>query len=212
MFTLNRKSAEQADQKYSRITEKGKYIGTFTRAEVLMSTRGTEGVGFTFVSTTGAECSFDVYTKNKDGDVLPGERIIHAIMAVLRVRATSIKKVPVKKYDRDAGQMATVTVDCLPELMNQPIGLLLYVEEYEKMQNGQKTGDIGSRMQVYAPFQADTELTASEVLGSVTQPALLSKLLVAMKDRPVKGDRPRTAAAAPAPGASFADMDDDIPF
>jgi hypothetical protein len=97
--------------------------------------------------------------------------------------------------------------------MDKPIGLLLRSEEYEKMDNGQKTGEYAWRMGVFAIFQAGTELMASEILSKKTKPEQLGKVIVMLADKPLK-KKASTANHAPrgAGGPPPADFDDDIPF
>jgi hypothetical protein len=70
-------------------------------------------------------------------------------------------------------------------------------------------------------FQANTELTASEILDKKTQPDQLAKMVQGLRHRPARGvaaSRTPSHGAAPArqhtPATTggFADMDDDIPF
>ncbi len=93
--------------------------------------------------------------------------------------------------------------------MNKKIGLLLRAEEYEKMKDGHKTGERGWRMGLFAVFQADTELMASEVLSRKTQPEQLAKVTGMLADKPLKAGAAKPAAQT---GGNFSDMDDDIPF
>ena len=53
-YTLNPEAAKQADNLFSRIEEKGKYLGTLTRAEQIVSKKGSKGVDFSFKTDTGA--------------------------------------------------------------------------------------------------------------------------------------------------------------
>jgi hypothetical protein len=94
--------------------------------------------------------------------------------------------------------------------MNKPIGLLLRAEEYEKMADGQKTGDTGWRMGLFAIFQAGTELMASEIMARKTAPEQLAKVVVQLADKPLKKQSGARQGSAPATSGGFAD--DDIPF
>lgn len=209
MYTLDPQAAKKADSIGAYISETGKYAGMFLRAEKLVSQRGTDGIGFTFKDDAGKECRFDIWTRNADGP-LSGMNNINALMACLSVRQLKEAVVRVKKWDADQGKEDVMDATCFPELMNKRIGLLLRSEEYEKMKNGQKTGETGWRMNLFASFQADTELMASEILDRKTKPEQLAKVIGMLADKPLKKSPASAPAHHSAPqGAAF---DDDIPF
>lgn len=210
MYTLNTEAAKKADVIGAYINETGKYTGTFIRAEKLVSAKAsTDGIGFTFKDDAGRECRFDIWTQKQTGEALPGLNQINAMMACLQQRALTVSQQNVKKWDN--GAEVTVPAPCFAELMGKRIGLLLRSEEYEKMKDGAKTGERGWRMGLFAVFQADTELMATEILGRKTQPEQLAKVTAQLADKPLKaGGKP--AAAGGAHSQSFAAMDDDIPF
>lgn len=213
MYELDTKLATKADTIGAYISETGKYTGTFMRAEKLVSAnKGTDGIGFTFRADDGRECRFDVWTRKGNGEPLSGLNQINAMMACLQQRRLTVSQVNVKKWDN--GQEVTMPAPCFAELMGKPIGLLLRSEEYEKMADGLKTGDTGWRMGLFAIFQAESELMASEILARKTQPEQLAKVAQQLADKPLKkqnGARPAQQQAQQGAG-SFADMDDDIPF
>lgn len=212
MYTLNTEAAKKADVIGAYISDTGKYVGTFVRAEKLVSAKaGTDGIGFTFKDDTGRECRFDVWTQKQSGEPLSGLNQINAMMACLQRRELTTKLMPVKKWDN--GAEVTMEATCFPELMSTKIGLLLRSEEYEKMKDGHKTGERGWRMGLFAVFQADTELMASEVLARKTQPEQLGKVINVLADKPLKAGPARTASNG-SRGASDvpAHFDDDIPF
>ena len=67
-YTLNPEAAKQADNLFSRIEEKGKYLGMLTRAEPITSKKGSKGVDFSFKSETGATADYlTIWTHNGDG-------------------------------------------------------------------------------------------------------------------------------------------------
>jgi hypothetical protein len=59
-------------------------------------------------------------------------------------------------------------------LQGKPIGLLLETEDSLK-----RDGATGLRMVIKGVFQADTELTASEMLDRKTKPEQLARMVVA---------------------------------
>jgi len=212
MYTLNTEAAKKADVIGAYINETGKYTGTFVRAEKLVSAKAsTDGIGFTFKDEAGRECRFDVWTQKKDGEALSGLNLVNAMMACLQQRTLTESVQNVKKWDNGAEVVMAAT--CFAELMGKKIGLLLRSEEYEKMKDGQKTGERGWRMGLFAVFQADTELMATEVLTRKTQPEQLAKVIGQLADKPLKaGVKPAGASSGGGRAASFSVMDDDIPF
>jgi len=209
MYTLNTEAAKKADVIGAYISETGKYVGTFVRAEKLVSqAKGTDGIGFTFRDESGRECRFDVWTQKQNGEPLSGLNQVNAMMACLQQRALTVSQQTVKKWHD--GAEAVMPAPCFAELMNKKIGLLLRAEEYEKMKDGHKTGQTGWRMGLFAVFQADTELMASEVLTRKTQPEQLAKVTAMLADKPLKSGGTRAAASSGTPEIP-ADFDE-IPF
>lgn len=212
MYKLDAAAATKADTIGAYINDTGKYVGKLIRAEKLVSaTKKTDGIGFTFKADDGRETRFDVWTYNAKGEALSGLNQINAMMACLQVRELTITTQPVRRWENN--QETTVDGEVFPELQNKPIGLLLRSEEYEKMNNGVKTGATGWRMGLFAIFQANTELMASEILMRKTKPEQLGKVIGMLADKPL-----RTRTAGPSGQATDnsrpATMDDmdDIPF
>lgn len=210
MYTLDTKLASKADAIGAYISETGKYTGTFVRAEKLVSAnKGTDGIGFTFRADDGRECRFDVWTRKGNGEALSGLNQINAMMACLSLRTINVSQQSVKKWDN--GQEVVMPAPVFADLMGKQIGLLLRAEEYEKMADGQKTGDIGWRMGLFAIFQAGTELMASEIMARKTAPEQLAKVVAQLADKPLK-KQAGGARNVPANAAASGFADDDIPF
>lgn len=211
MYTLDANAAKKADAIGAYISETGKYAGTFLRAEKLVSqSKGTHGIGFTFKADDGRETRFDIWTMKANNEPLSGMNQINAMMACLQLRGLKESVQRVKKWDNDAGREEVMEATCFADLMNKPIGLLLRSEEYEKMKDGHKTGETAWRMNLFACFQAGTELMASEILDRKTKPEQLAKVIGMLADKPLKKSAGSPAHHAPASnGAAF---DDDIPF
>lgn len=213
MLTLDTSKARSADERNTSITETGKYIGTITRAEKLVSKNKTEGLGLSFKADDGSTSNYlDIWIRKDNGDELFGIKTVNALMACLKLRKAEEGQIECEKWDRDAGAMVKVRVDGYPEIMGKRIGLLLQ-QSIETDQHGKDQDRIG----IYAVFQPDTELTASEVLDGKTAPERLPKLLQSLMSNPVrdnrknKGAAPSTSPSAPRP-SGFGGMDDDIPF
>lgn len=218
MLTFNPQVAATADQVNSAIRESGKYIGTITRAEKLLSTQGSQGLGLSFKTDDGSTADYlDLYTVNANGDVLPSMKAVQAILGCLQLRQAKEGKIECEKYDKATKSRKKVVVDGYPEMMGKRIGLLLQKE----LSTNNKTGEDSDRVIVFGVFQHDTELTVSEILAKKIKPETLPKMLEALMARPVRDSRKKGAhAPSPAsqshesehPGGGFSDMDDDIPF
>lgn len=209
MLELNADKARAADNRQTAITETGKYIGVITRAEKLVSQQGTKGLGLSFKANDGNTANYlDVWFAKENGDELFGIKTVNALMACLKMRKCEEGQIECEKWDKGAGAMTKVRAAGYPEMMGKPIGLLLQ-ESIETDQQGKDQRRIG----IYGVFQANTELTASEVLDGKTTPEKLPKMLQALMANPVRDNRKaRSAQASPQP-SDFNGMDDDsIPF
>lgn len=199
-YNLDPKSAAAAGAA-NYISETGKYVGTFTRAEIVTSKQGTEGVELSFTDQSGLRCDYlQLWTYNSKGDALPSLKVLNAIMACLRTRVLEPRQITVTKFDG-----SIVSTQGFPELMGKPIGVLLQREEYVK-----GNGDTGYKFNVIAPFEAATELTAGEILTKKTAPEQLAKMVAVLKDRPMQA--PKAASRQTSSPSSFDNMDDDVPF
>lgn len=213
-YTLDPAEAKKTEYTGSRIDETGKYLGKFTRAEDIKAQSGAIGIEFDFEATDGRKTRLNIYTRNKLGEPIFGQKMLMALMTCMKVREINAKAAKVTKYDYDTKADAVKDAHVFPELQEKPIGLLLQAEEYEKS-DGSGTG---WKMNIAGCFDSATELTPSEILDKRTKPEVLAKMVAALKDKPLKaGAAPRAAATggggnAPAGAGRFDDMDDDIPF
>jgi hypothetical protein len=201
-YNLDAKSASSAGVA-NYISETGKYIGTFTRAECVTSKQGTEGVEFSFTTNDGMRSDYlQLWTYNANGDALPSLKVLNAVMACLRIRTIAPAPITVTRFDG-----STASAHGFPMLTGKPIGVLLQREEYEK-----SDGSTGYKFNFVAPFEAQTELTAGEILAQKTEPQQLERMVGMLKDKPMKsGGRQHRAPAHQSDGGVQA-MDDDIPF
>lgn len=208
-YTLDPKSAAAADVIFSKIEQKGKYIGQFTRAEPVTSKKGTKGVDLSFRADSGETAEYlTLWTHNSDGKHLMGFNTLMAIMTCLRVKALNAEIGTIEKYDEDQKKRVKVEVPLFKELMSKPIGLLLHMEEYPK-----NAGGTGWKPIISAAFDKD-EFTASEILSQAKTPETLTKMVLTLRDKPYIGTvAPEArAAAAPAHTDALVDFSDDIPF
>lgn len=208
-YTLDTKAASQADNLFSKIEEKGAYLGAFTRAEQVASKKGSKGVDFSFKADNGATADYlTIWTHNGEGKQLQGFNTLMAIMTCLKVRDLTAKVGEVEKYDQALKQRVKVAVPLFQDLMHKPIGLLLHMEQYEKT-----AGGMAWKPAISAPYAQDG-FTASEILSKAKEATTMDKMLSALRDRPLKGN----ASNVPHPngqsntGGTFDDLDDQIPF
>lgn len=220
MLTFNATEAAGADRISSAIKESGPYVGVITRAEKIVSSTGTHGLGISFKADNGQSADYlDLYTHKADGTPLPSTKTVQAILGCLQLRGAQDGKIVVEKYNKANGQREKVTVDGYPDLMGKRVGLLLQKE----LGTNQNTGADTERIVIYGVFQHDTRLTVSEILQRKTSPEVLDKMIAAMpavRDNRKKGHGP-ARGNAPAGGADYGfdappqgngGFDDDIPW
>lgn len=209
-YTLDTNAAKNADNLFSRIEEKGRYFGVFTRAEQVTSKKGSKGVDFGFKSETGATADYlTIWTHNGEGKQLQGFNALMAIMTCLRVKGLKSELGEIEKYDNDQKKKVNVQVPLFKDLMGKKIGLLIHMEEYEKTAGGTSLKPV-----ISAPFDANG-FTASEILNQAKEATTLTKMEQGLRDRPLKAQ----ASSTGQPGGfdsqqkqSFDDLGDDIPF
>jgi hypothetical protein len=200
-YTLNTDLAKQVGATL-RISRSGKYVGRFTRAEQVASRQRSEGVEFTFETEDGQTADFlSCWTHNVDGRELYGLKVLNAILTCMRLREIVPKAGKVK--ERTGG---TRDARVFPQLLDEPVGLVLQREEYLK-----QNGDVGWKFNIVAPFEARTGRTAAEVLADVDEPMQLERMVAGLRDKTLP-QRPSAGIVAPAIAGGLGDIDDDIPF
>jgi len=209
-LTLNQDEARQADRINQAIKTAGKYVGTITRAEKLISRNNTEGFGLSFKTDDGATANYlDLYTKNAKGETLPSNSTVQAILCCTRSREVSEGKIEVEKWDSESKSTYKTMVDGYPSLIGKRIGLLLQQELSDNPKDDTKHND---RVIVYGVFEADSELVSSEILDKAVKPEKLGKMVQALMARPINDRRTKQSASnSYMPGASD-DIDSDLPF
>jgi len=224
-YQLNPKLAKEADNPGAYLAEAGSYIGRFTRAEKLVSSKsGAHGVGFTFETGNGQSCRFDLWTMNADeSQSYYSLRHLNAIMTCLRVKEIDPQPGPIERWNPQTRQRDKVTGYVYPQLMDKPIGVVLQRVEYDKFENGYPSGQTAFKLELYGAYRAEDGFTASEILEKATQPQKLEKLIAAaMKDKLLPAGKKAPAAqaqndiaranSAAQDAAAAAFDDDDIPF
>lgn len=214
---LDTNLARQADRVNSTIKETGKYIGVITRAEKLLSKKGTEGLGLSFKSNNDETANYlDLYTVNAEGKKLPSMNIVQAILCCTRTKSVNEGTIQFEAWDKDAGKVIKKSANGYPDLIGKPIGLLLQKE----LATNEQTGEDTERMVIYGVFEPSSELTASEILDKKTSPEVLPKMLTSLMARPVNDRREKKAGSKQQSSnqsnqqssGSFDDFEDDIPF
>jgi hypothetical protein len=214
MYNLDPQAARQADTSGAIIKDIGKYVGEFTQAKDIVSKKGGRGIEFVFKSNSGQKANLAIYTMGADGSKYQGYDLLMAIMTCLQTRSITPVPAPVKRWDYDTRQEVIEQGTVFKEL-HKPIGVLLETEDYLK-----NDGTTATKLVLKNVFQAETELTASEILDKKTQPSALAKMVEGLRHRPLKGARPlpqngNDIGSIPAghPASSgFDDMEDEIPF
>lgn len=195
MLKLNAQLAQAADNIVSAVTETGKYIGTITRAEKLKASTGTLGLGLSFKADTGQTVDYlDLYHTKGDGGELPGLKTVNAILCCTKTAEAAEGPIKVERWNAEQRVREQVSANGYPALMNKRIGLLLQ-KTIETDQKGQER----ARMQVFGVFNAETELTASEMYAKKANPERLAAMLEALMARPVRDNR-KAGTARPASG------------
>lgn len=196
-YTLDTTAAQQANQN-SYIDQTGKYIGAFIVAKAVTSRSGTEGIEFSFKAQDGRQANYlTLWTFNSQGEALYGFKVLNALMTVMGVKELHPKKGSAAKPDGTREEAIAY-----PDLHNKPVGIVLQKEFYFK-----DNGEEGYKFNIFAPFQAGTELMAKELLDNKTQPQALASIISSLKDKPApaqqsRGGQTGNAYQAPAQNGS----------
>jgi hypothetical protein len=206
MYSLDINAARKADTQGNQIKELGKYLGAITQAEDITAKTGTKGLNLHFTSDEGQKTKVSIYTKKADGTELSGYYFLQAILACLKLHGVTEKPGTITVYDYEQKKEVKKQAIIFPELC-KPIGLLLGTEDYLKQDGG-----VGCRMVLRGVFQAETELTASEILARKTVPEALPKMVAALKHNPLKTAPMAQRTHAAMPDAQTFGEDEDFPF
>lgn len=211
---LNADDARKGDTISNVLRDSGKYVGTITRAEKLLSRNNVEGLGLSIKTDDGRTASYlDVYTvRLSDGERLRGYHLVQALLACLKLRDVEEGSIEADKWDAAARTQVRTNLPGYPALMGKRIGVFLQRE----LSINQNTGDDADRLILIGVFDPTTNLTASEILGGKTEPKRIHDYEQMLERTPVLDRRKgRSNGHAPAPsGAPSASVpfDDDIPF
>lgn len=183
-YEFNEESARQAGAS-NYIDATGKYKGTFTQAKQIISKKGSEGIEFSFEADDGRAANYlQLWTFDVDGKPLYGKKVLDAVMCCARIKTLTPQKGTIQ------GKSGQEDAILFPGLQGRPIGLLLQREEYQK-----NNGDLGYKFNIYAPFHAESEMMAIELLDGKTAPEMLPKVLEGLQDKPLQARSRPTAAS-----------------
>lgn len=209
-YSLDPNMARQADEKSGRIEETGAFAGRIKYAIATKSTGGAEGIELHFESNDRRDARVTVWTYKKDGSVNEsGMRLINAIMTCVMTKQLTPTEGNAEVYDFATSSRVNKRVMLFPELQ-KPVGFVFQLapEEYEK--NGEIK--VANRLEIYAAYNVQTEMTASEILSKSATAEKLQQMLASVKDKAVKRYKPKNGNAAQASAAHADEFEDDIPF
>lgn len=159
-----------------RIDTTGGYVGEIEFIREIGKPEGAKGVEVSFVSDDGQTARFSLYTENAAGEPLAGLKKLYALMACAKVK--DLKPMPgkVKIWDGNAKAMTEADAQIYPAMAKKRIGMILQKrhEVYE--------GKPKWKMDLFAPFTADTNQTAAEVLDNRGEKTQVEKMLATVKD------------------------------
>jgi hypothetical protein len=178
-YDLDRERAIQGSGSVlQRIDKTGAYKGIFTKAKSIVADSGSLGIEFDFEAVNGSIAKFmKLWTFNKNYEIIHGQNKLNAIMTCMRVHKLKPINRMIKDYDLSQGKEIEIMAALYPDLMNQPIGLFLQLEEYIT-----NAGNISFQMNIFSSFNAQTMQTASEMWNK-QQPTEIEKFIETVKDK-----------------------------
>lgn len=213
-FNLDPKAASSYGRGSSYITSSGKYIGEFYRAESVTSKSGTQGVDLLFKTPQGEIADYmTIWHTKADGTRLPGFDAINALMTVLKVRGAKEGAHKAERWVKENKAYEPLMVRGYDEFCHKLIGIVLQ----ETLEDDGKGGNRQGK-QIIGFFEANTELTAAEILNKASKPEALAKQLTWLASHPIKDNRKNKSAGefSKPSSSSFKsdaeDWDSDIPF
>jgi len=112
------------------IQRTGKYIGQFTQAVCFEAPSGAKGIEFVFMSETGEQADFSLFTCGKDGQEIYGINQLHAMMTCMRLRGATVAMQKASTWDNNERKRVEKLVPQLTGMLNKPIGILLEMKAY----------------------------------------------------------------------------------
>ena len=210
-YSLDPNMARQADEKSGRIEETGAFTGRIKYAIATKSTGGAEGIELHFESSDRRDARVTVWTYKKDGSVNDsGMRLVNSIMTCVMTKQLTPTEGNADVYDFATSSRVSKRVTLFPELQ-KPVGIVFQLAPEEYKKNGEIK--VANRLEIYAAYNSQTGMTASEILTKAAAAEKLQHMLSTVKDKPLKKYKPKAGDAASGAAASHADeFEDDIPF
>lgn len=211
VINQNRESALKADRG-NAIAQTGAYAVKVLQAEIAKTPNGAQFIELYVEDTqTGSRCFTRFYMTKNDGTEAFGASIFNAMLVCANVKQCT----PTRGKVWDARmQVKPGETYVLPEIVNQRVGLLL------RRRNRSYIGTDGMQhntynMDVVTTFNAQSNLTASEIIKGITTPRSLEQRLAQTlaadaKEASAPAEPARQSAPAAAPAATMAN--DDVPF
>lgn len=218
MYKLNKQDAIAYDQRGGYINEAGKYKTVIESAVLHIGQNNngrSENLKLSVIDEQKRKATFFINTSYSNGvQNESGLRTVSAILACLRMHDSG-NAVPaqIKEYNRDTQREEYVSRDCFVSMHGKPIGIVVQMVHEDGRDNPSP--------HLYSVFEADTELTAGEIMRSETRPVQLGKVMAYIANKPMVDKRKTQTAAPPtppgrqapaAPAQPVDDIDDDIPF
>lgn len=210
-YSLDPNMARQADEKSGRIEETGAFTGRIKYAIATKSTGGAEGIELHFESSDRRDARVTVWTYKKDGSVNDsGMRLVNAIMTCVMTKQLTPTDGNADVYDFATSSRVSKRVTLFPELQ-KPVGIVFQLAPEEYKKNGEIK--VANRLEIYAAYNSQTGMTASEILTRATAAEKLQHMLSTVKDKPLKKYKPKAGDSGSGAAASHADeFEDDILF
>lgn len=203
MFQLDQKAARDGSGSAGAfIQQTGAYVGTIVAATQYKAQSGAEMMNISFLSSSGEKAPYlSICYKKIDGsnnDI--GINQINALMACMKVTQTAPVIGTIQVWDKGAGTEIPQQATVFPELMNKPVGLFLQREL------STYNGEDKDKVVFYAPFCADTQQTAQELLDNIPASSI-EKMKGTVKDYDKRKKGAQTNSFAQDNGPAWPDDD-----
>jgi len=209
MFNLNKEQAKSYDQRGGFITEAGKYTGVIESAVWYKTEKngGSKNVILNFANDSNQKARFFVnvmYHGNEKNE--SGIKLMNALLACVGLQSSGDPSdVELVEYDYETKSDKKVTRQCFKNLHGKKIGIVVQMVHEDGREYPSAT--------IYSLFNAENELTASEIVNGDVEPKMLSKVLAYISEKPLNDKRKNKSTSASQPSQSINNnMADDIPF
>lgn len=176
-YEMDQSAAVKAES--GRMDTTGGYICKIVKAEATVSEgKGTRGIVFGVVSSSGEDAEFTLWTKKADGTTIFGFNQLQSIMVLTGVKSMRGIKGTVTRWDQVAGQRIDMPGTVYPELIGKKVGLMMQKELYTKNSGGE-----GFRMNMVGAYHPETMHTCTELKSGVARAEKAMKMIEKLKDK-----------------------------